>query len=128
MALVIGNGSTSVKSLLASQHKLAVNIKLLQDLGLDDIELDVQPESLKLWAKMAVRQYGYGSLSPINLEVEGHRIIELGKWSTMKSKKAVTDTRDENQLAEATAIEASDDITDWSLTQEKKKAKTKSER
>jgi len=32
-----------------------VNIKLLQDLGLDDIELDVQPESLKLWAKMAVR-------------------------------------------------------------------------
>jgi len=30
--------------LLASQHKLArANIKLLQDLGLDDIELDVQP-------------------------------------------------------------------------------------
>ena len=43
----IGNGSTSVKSLLASQHKLAkANVRLLQELALDDLELDFQPESL----------------------------------------------------------------------------------
>ncbi len=130
----IGNGSTSVKSLLASQNKLArANIKLLQNLGLDDIELDYQPESLKLWAKMAVRvnmgMVHYRQSILEGLKAEGHRIIELGEVVNDEVKKAVTDTRDENQLAEATAIEASDDTTDSEFDQLlEKKAKTKSER
>jgi hypothetical protein len=130
----IGNGSTSVKSLLASQHKLAkANIKLLLDSVLDDIELDYQPESLLTWAKMAVRvnmgMVHYRQSILEGLKAEGHRIIELGEVVNDEVKKAVTDTRDENQLAEATAIEAEVDVTDSEFDKlQEKKAKTKSER
>ncbi len=130
----IGNGSTSAKSLLASQHKLAkANIRLLLDSVLDDIELDFQPESLKTWAKMAARvnmgMVHYRQSILEGLKAEGHRIIELGEVVSDAVKKAVTDTRDENQLQEATAIEAEADVNEheFELLQEQK-AKTKSER
>jgi hypothetical protein len=130
----IGNGSTSVKSLLASQHKLArANIKLLLDSALCDIELNFQPESLKTWAAMAVRvnlgmiHYRQSILS--GLKAEGHQIIEQGEVVSEEVTKAVTDTRDENQLTEAQAIESEADTTDSEFEKlTEQKAKTKSER
>ena len=131
---MIGNGSTSVKSLLASQHKLAkANIKLLLDSTLDDIELDFQPESLKTWAAMAVRvnrgMVHYRQSILEGLKAEGHQVIELGEVVSDSVKKAVTDTRDENQLVEAQAIEAEADVNEHEFDKlQEQKAKTKSER
>jgi hypothetical protein len=130
----IGNGSTSVKSLLASQHKLArANIKLLLDSALCDIELNFQPESLKTWAAMAVRvnlgmiHYRQSILS--GLKAEGHQIIDSGAVVNNAVIAAVTDTKSENQRAEAIAIEAEADTTNSEFEQlQQKKAKTKSER
>ena len=53
----IGNGSTNVKGLLASQHKLTqANISLLQQASIsefDELEVNFSPESLLAWAKRA---------------------------------------------------------------------------
>jgi len=130
----IGNGSTIVKSLLASQNKLAkANIRLLQDAALDDIELNFQPESLLTWAAMAVRvnlgMVNYRQSILEGLKAEGHQIISLGEVVSDEVKAAVTSTRDENQLTEATAIEESADTTDSQFDKlQEQKAKTKSER
>jgi len=130
----IGNGSTSIKSLLASQHKLAkANIKLLLDSALCDIELNFQPESLKTWAAMAVRvnigMIHYRQSILEGLKAEGHQILEQGEVVSDSVTKALTDTRDENQLNEALAIEASADTTDSEYEKLiEQKAKTKSER
>lgn len=130
----IGNGSTSVKSLLASQHKLAkANIRLLQELALDDIELEFQPESLKSWAKMAVRvnlgMIHYRQSILEGLKAEGHQIINSEELVNDAVKAAVTETKKENQIAEAIAVEAAADSTNSEFEQsQQKKAKTKSER
>jgi len=130
----IGNGSTSVKSLLASQHKLAkANVRLLQELALDDIELDFQPESLRIWAKMAVRvnlgMIHYRQSILEGLKAEGHQIIDSEELVNDAVKAAVTETRTENQIAEARAVEAEMDTTPTEFEQlQQKKAKTQSER
>ena len=130
----IGNGSTSVKSLLASQHKLAkANIRLLQELALDDIELEFQPESLRIWAKMAVRvnlgMIHYRQSILEGLKAEGHQIIESDEAVNDAVKASVTETKKENQIAEAIAVEAAADSTNSEFEQSlQKKAKTKSER
>lgn len=54
----VGNGSTSIKSLLRSQHKLTIaNIFLLNQAGIsedfDDLDVNFSPESLIAWAKRA---------------------------------------------------------------------------
>jgi hypothetical protein len=130
----IGNGSTSVKSLLASQHKLAkANIRLLQEAALDDIELNFQPESLKIWAQMAVRvnlgmiQYRQSILE--GLKAEGHQIIDSGEVVNDAVKVAVTDARDENHLSEAKAIAAAVPISPAEYDQlTEQKAKTQEQR
>jgi hypothetical protein len=130
----IGNGSTSVKSLLASQHKLAkANVRLLQELALDNIELDFQPESLRIWAQMAVRvnlgMIDYRQSIQSGLKAEGHQIIETDEAVNDTVKAAITNTRDENHQIEAIAIAAAPEIspTEYDcLTQ--KKAKTQEER
>lgn len=81
----VGNGSTSIPSLLTSGHSLTqLNIRLLQQSdfdALDDIEVGFQAESLLAWAKMAVRhnasmlQYRESVLA--SLRNEGHQIIEV---------------------------------------------------
>jgi len=81
----VGNGSTSIPSLLTSGHSLTqLNIRLLQQSdfdALDDIEVGFQAESLLAWAKMAVRhnasmlQYRESVLA--SLRHEGHQIIEV---------------------------------------------------
>jgi len=130
----IGNGSTSVKSLLASQHKLAkANVRLLQELALDDIELDFQPESLRIWAKMAVRvnlgMIHYRQSILEGLKAEGHQIIDSEELVNDAVKAAVTETKKSNQIAEAQAVEAEMDTTPTEFEQlQQKKAKTQSER
>lgn len=130
----VGNGYTSIKSVLASQHKLAkANIKLLQDSALDDIELNFQPESLTTWAKMAVRvnlgMVHYRQSITEGLTAEGHRIVEEGKTVSDSVKKAVTDVREENHQAEAEAIAASEDISQREFEKlTDQKAKTQAER
>jgi hypothetical protein len=130
----IGNGSTSVKSLLASQHKLAkANIRLLQEMALDDIELDFQPMSLRTWAQMAVRvnmgMIHYRQSILESLKAEGHQIIESEERVNDAVIAAVTETKKSNQIAEAQAVEASAPSTNSEFEQlQQKKAKTKSER
>jgi hypothetical protein len=130
----VGNGSTSVKSVLASQHKLVkANIKLLQDSSLDDIELNFQPESLKTWAKMAVRvnlgMDNYRQAILDGLVAEGHRIVEVGEVVSDSVKDAVTQVRDENHQAEAEAIASSPEITPDEFEKlQDQKAKTQPER
>lgn len=130
----IGNGSTSVKSLLASQHKLAkANIRLLQEMALDDIELDFQQESLRTWAQMAVRvnmgMIHYRQSILEGLKAEGHQIIDSVELVNDAVSSAVTETKKSNQIAEAIAVEAAADSTNNEFEQlQQKKAKTKSER
>ena len=130
----IGNGSTSVKSLLASQHKLAkANVRLLQELALDDIELDFQPESLRTWAQIAVRvnlgMIHYRQSIVSGLKAEGHQIIDTEELVNDAVQAAVTEARTENQIAEAIAVEAEVDTTPTEFEQlQQKKAKTPSER
>jgi hypothetical protein len=130
----IGNGSTSVKSLLASQHKLAkANIRLLQEMALDDIELDFQPMSLRTWAQMAVRvnmgMIHYRQSILEGLKAEGHQIIEKDEAVNDAVIAAITETKKSNQIAEACAVEAEADTTPTEFEQlQQKKAKTKSER
>jgi hypothetical protein len=81
----VGNGSTSIPSLLTSGHNLTqLNIRLLQQSdfdALDDLEMGFQAESLLCWAKMAVRhnvsmlQYRESVLAA--LAAEGHQAIEV---------------------------------------------------
>jgi len=130
----IGNGSTSVKSLLASQHKLAkAQIRLLQEMALDEIELDFQPESLRTWAQMAVRvnsgMINYRQSIVSGLKAEGHQILDLDSVVNDAVSSAVTETQKSNQLIEASSVEAAADSTNSEFEQlQQKKAKTKSER
>ena len=121
----IGNGSTSIPSLLTSGHRLTqLNIRLLQQsdfASIDDIDTGFQAESLLCWAKMAVRfnaamiNYRESILSA--LREEGHQLIEVlpptkpKQEKPSKSKKepsslieAITEVREQNYLAECEAI------------------------
>ena len=54
----VGNGATSFKALLSSEHKLCkANVRLLMMADADDefagLDTDFQPESLQTWAKRA---------------------------------------------------------------------------
>ncbi|MBE9124746.1 MULTISPECIES: plasmid replication protein, CyRepA1 family [unclassified Coleofasciculus] len=77
----IGNGSTSVKSLLASQHSsVAAHLQLLLTCELpEDINTNFQPISLTTWARFAARiNQGMNAYKESVLEgliEEGHRII-----------------------------------------------------
>ncbi|MGK7947503.1 MAG: plasmid replication protein, CyRepA1 family [Xenococcaceae cyanobacterium] len=121
----IGNGSTSIPSLLTSGHRLTqLNIRLLQQSdfeSIDDIDTGFQAESLLCWAKMAVRfnagmiNYRESILSA--LREEGHQIIEALQSTKTKQEKpsknkkepsslieAITEVREQNYLAECEAI------------------------
>jgi hypothetical protein len=118
----IGNGATSVKSLLSSQHKLAkANIQQLREADLEGLDEDgnFQPESLLCWAKMGVRvnvgmlRYRESILSA--LKDEGHIIheaSELDEDDRDAIKEAITCCRDEGYQEEREAIEAAEDITE----------------
>jgi hypothetical protein len=146
----IGNGSTSVNSLLASQHKpTKANITLLKDADFEDIDTDFQPASLRTWAKMAARiNLGMGNYRQSLIEglmAEGHRINDLEEVEEIQDEdhwvdaEAVEDVntiseemeeiRNENHWVDAEAIEESPKLTqkEYEVLKEKK-AKTKAER
>ena len=122
----IGNGSTSIPSLLTSGHRLTqLNIRLLQQsdfASIEDIDTGFQAESLLCWAKMAVRfnagMINYRESIVSALQEEGHQVIEVLASTKTKSEKkaksqkkepsslmeAITEVREQNYLAECEAI------------------------
>lgn len=130
----IGNGATSIKSLLASQHKSTrTNIRLLQDAAFDNLDLNFQPESLVAWARMAVRvnlgmrRYRESILD--GLKAEGHCIIEVPDGNDDELKDAIATTQSALHTAEAEAIAVACDITQPEFEKlQEQRAKTKEER
>jgi hypothetical protein len=137
----VGNGSTSIPSLLTSGHSLTqLNIRLLQQSdfdALDDIEVGFQAESLLAWAKIAVRhnasmlQYRESILAA--LRDEGHQIIHVSSCEQRESENsvyldfcpssdiqfetnslsaAISEVRHQNYQAECEAIATAPDISD----------------
>ncbi len=88
----VGNGSTSIPSLLTAGHRLtSANIRLLQQADLeclDELELNFQSESLLCWAKMAVRlnatMFNYRETVLSILKNEGQQIAIKSKISKKK--------------------------------------------
>ncbi|WP_144052160.1 plasmid replication protein, CyRepA1 family [Gloeocapsa sp. PCC 73106] len=80
----VGNGSTSIPSLLSSGHRITqANIRLLQQSdfdAIDDIDTVFQGESLLCWAKMAVRinasMLNYRACTQENLTANGYQLVE----------------------------------------------------
>ena len=130
----IGNGSTSVKSLLTSQHKLTrANIQQLQLSNLDALDLDFQPEALRTWAKMAVRvnlgMSGYRDAIIEGLKGEGHHIINMSVSGANRVKEELTATSGRTHAAEAEAITAAYDLTQEEFEErQNQKAKTPEQR
>ncbi|WP_364303811.1 plasmid replication protein, CyRepA1 family [Moorena sp. SIO4A5] len=136
----VGNGSTSLSSLLASGQRLTqMNIRLLQQSdfdAVDDLDTGFQAESLMCWAKMAVRfnaaMVNYRESVLAGLRAEGHLVMDVSPASSTKAGKkkskgspqaeelgaqnalmaAITAVRDQNYQAECNAIASSQDFSD----------------
>ncbi len=142
----VGNGSTSIPSLVNSGQKLTqLNIRLLQQSDfstLDDLDTSFQAESLLCWAKMAVRfnagmmQYRESILA--GLKREGHHVQDVIE-NQSKNKLAtnpqevlsnlISEVRDQNYRGECEAIASSNDISqDEYLLLKKQMVKTPTER
>ena len=136
----IGNGSTSIKGLLASQHKVtSANIRLLQLAGIsdfDDLEVNFSTESLVAWAKRAcivnvgknnyrieiiekLLNTGYELAQLEDKDIEGSKII----------KDNIKATANHNYQIECQTIPKMSDLTILELEQlNNKKIKTTEER
>jgi hypothetical protein len=141
---MVGNGATSYKSLLLSQHKLAkANMRLLVTADaiseFDNVELNFQPESLKTWAtRGAVINLGmqnYRTSIVNGLIEEGHQIIPAvieannSPQEAATVKKEITEVAQSNYTTECSEISLSRDLTDAEHKKLKdKRAKTKQER
>ena len=131
----VGNGSTSIPSLLTSGHRLTqLNIRLLQQSdfdSIDDLDIGFQAESLLCWAKMAVRvnasMVNYRESVLAVLLQEGHQVMdalssvavtERESIQNLKSKiqnpltEAIAAVREQNYQAECEAIANSEDLSD----------------
>jgi hypothetical protein len=133
----ISNGSTSVKSLLACQHKVfKANKNLLRDADFEPDSLGtVSDISLPTWAKMACRinagmlKYRESILN--GLRAEGHSVTDVQVSESAKDtlKEEITDLRNAEHEAEAEAICKAEDITQIQFEElQKKRAKTQIER
>jgi hypothetical protein len=109
----VGNGSTSIRALLASQHQLAkANVNLLTQADFtEDIDLEFQPESLRTWAKKAVvvnlGMANYRATILQALADEGHTVIEpdhLDEAAGELTKDAVKETKDSECQAHRNAV------------------------
>ena len=134
----VGNGSTSINSLLASQHKLAqANVNLLSQADFtDEIDLDFQPESLRTWAKKAVViNLGMAKYRATILEAltnEGHIVIgadNLDEAAGELTKDAVKQVQDSEYEAHCKAVSEIQSIDHSKYNQLKdKRAKTSTDR
>ncbi len=132
----VGDGDTSTKSLLASQHKLAkANIRLLKnaDFDCDDLDTAFDAASLGAWAKMAVRvnagMVRYRESVVAGLKAEGHRIVTVNSGDGKAILEELTQVRDAEHRKEAEAIASAPAIsqTDFEKLKEKR-SKTQEER
>lgn len=133
----IGNGSTSIKSLLRSQHKLCrANIALLRESEFEDLDLDFQPESLKTWAKRAVAinhsMRCYRQTIVEGLKREGHQIIKAAEQLEAEQQEIQEElkaTKNGNYERHCQEVSASNNPDDRSLELLKeKRSKTEAER
>ena len=141
----IGNGSTSIPSLLTSGHRLTdLNIRLLQqsDLeSLDDLDTGFQAESLLCWAKMSVRvnaaMLNYRDTILSLLREEGQQIKIKNVLEKTDSEElqqtqltdAINAIREQNYQEECVQIAQAKTLTDLDYQKLKKcLAKTSSER
>lgn len=136
----IGNGATTIRSLLASQHKLAAaNIRLLQQCAVDDLEdLDVSssPESLYTWAKRAMLintlLVNYRQEIINKLEDEGYLIRRFYDFNVDEAIKLNIDLKETRDMAyklhcAEVAMISSPDHKELEVLK-KKRAKTKEKR
>lgn len=135
----IGNGSASVKSLLASQHKLAkYNMNLLMQADfLEEIDADFQPQSLHTWAKKAalvnLGMANYSQSVLAALIEEGHTVNQIESIDESASdlvRYEINDVQEVEYQAHNEAVSEADSIVDeksWVELKEKR-SKTLSER
>jgi hypothetical protein len=129
----IGDGSVSIKSLIASQDRLtAANIRLLIESDCDDsIDSDFQSESLNTWAKFACRQNldmaNYRDAILEGLAHEGYQIIwkdseEDSQNKSEQIKAEVESIREQKyqQHCEIIAATENPDDTEYQQLQEKR--------
>jgi hypothetical protein len=136
----VGNGSTSVGVLLASQHAAArANITLLSQADNADfscIDENFQPESLQTWAKRAcvinAQMRCYREFVLQGLEEDGYQVLDADKvpdeecCGVYDSVKAASQ---ELYLEECCAIAQAETITETEFKKlQDKKAKSKTER
>ncbi|MCC0175856.1 DUF3854 domain-containing protein [Waterburya agarophytonicola K14] len=136
----IGNGSTSVKALLKSQHKLTkANILLLQQASIsdfDDLEINFSPESLLGWGKRAcivnAGKNSYRDSILTKLLSEGY---ELSSHQEEDIENANVIRQEVFQVCEQNYLKFRYKVSDASIVTEKqleelknKKAKTEAER
>jgi hypothetical protein len=136
----VGNGSTSVGVLLASQHAAArANITLLSQADNADfscIDENFQPESLQTWAKRACvinsQMRCYREFVLQGLAEDGYRIVDaesIGKEEGDRVFDSVKAASQELYGEECQAIASSETISETEFKKlQDKKAKTKTER
>ncbi len=133
----IGNGSISIKGLLASQHKLTTaNIRLLQQAGIsefDELETAFSPESINTWAKRACvvnagkNDYRHEIIQ--KLIQEGYEMVMSATYNATLIKEQVGDIRETNYRSYCKTTSQAESPTDAKLEElTNKKAKTQEER
>jgi Domain of unknown function (DUF3854) len=135
---VVGNGSTSVGVLLASQHAATrANIALLSQADNADyscIDENFQPESLQTWAKRAcvinAQMRCYREFVIQGLVADGYKIIDAGDGDeNQQVLEEVKAASEELYLGECRAIADSEVLSDVEFKKlQDKRAKTKTER
>ena len=111
----VGNGSTSIKALLRSQHQLTKNnILLLQSAGIDEfdeLEVDFSCESLNTWAKRAcvvnTGKNNYRDEIVTKLLLEGYELASPVEDEIVDAdlvRESLSQTRDENYHTYCQAI------------------------
>ena len=136
----IGNGSTTIRGLLASEHKLArANISLLQQASInefDELEVNSSPESLNTWAKRAcvvnAGKNNYRDEIINKLILEGYEVAFKETDDELDSSgisEGLKETRTENYQAYCQTVPQVETPTDSELKSLfNKRAKTSTER
>lgn len=136
----VGNGSTSIRGLLASTHKLTrANISLLQQAAIDEFdefEVDSSPESLKTWAKRAcvvnAGKNNYREEVLNKLISSGYSVVATDSDDELGSSlvnEGLKETKSKNYREYCQAVPQVENFTDSELESLKnKRAKTKTER
>ena len=101
---LIGNGATSIPSLLTCGNRLTqMNIRLLQQsdfAGIDDLDTGFQAESLLCWANMAVRI----NAGMLNYRESLYNLLQNTGYQLIPSQEKPSINKPENPLLEAIAV------------------------